>query len=316
MADLAPGMVMPNTRAYVNILAGSDGVLASVAWESIVTVWNTTTRPMEQLHCFTTDSLHLPDAFISVSDVRVVDRSKIAILVQHSRDDDGHYFTSLVVIKKGGGIWHNKIIASFDRGSLYGMNRLSSDGDWLAFMEAATEEKKVTMWRGDKNGQETVLPSLNEEYFVKDMHMKLPYLILCMNQDFVRGSGLINVYKVMTDNNAKEINADAYLVKSIGLEKEIERFISNKFFLGCDCDRDNYDNDSTVNLIEKALLLDPAVPPEKTEMRQIRMPGNNKNNMNTTSLLSVQDEGYQQGRKIKLLVKNFWNTEREEKLYS
>ena len=92
------------------------------------------------------------------------------------------------------------------------------------------------------------------------------------------------------------------------MEKEIERFISNKFFLGCDCERDNYDNDSTVNIIEKALLLDPAVPPEKTEMRQIRMPGHFCDvKMNTTSLVSVQDKMDEQGRL--LVKKNFWDTE-------
>ena len=89
VTDLAPGMVRPNTRAYVNILAGSDGVLASVAWESIVTVWSTNTSPIKQLHCFSADSLHLLDASLSwqttrVSDVHVVTRSKIAIVVKHS----------------------------------------------------------------------------------------------------------------------------------------------------------------------------------------------------------------------------------------
>ena len=133
--------------------------------------------------------------------------------------------------------------------------------------------------------------------------MKLPYLILGLTHN----SMMINVYKVMAEDNAKEINADAYLVKSIGLGNGIGRFISNKFFLGW-VDR----VPSIVNLFEKALLLDPAVPPEKTEMRQIRMPGHACGvKMNTTSLVSVQDKMDEQGRLIEQLLvkKNFWDTE-------
>ena len=89
MTALTPGMARPDNSTGFNILAGSDGVLASVAWESIVTVWSTNTSPIKQLHCFSADSLHLLDASLSgqttrVSDVHVVNRSKIAIVVKHS----------------------------------------------------------------------------------------------------------------------------------------------------------------------------------------------------------------------------------------
>ena len=66
---------------------GSDGVLASVAWASIVTVWNTTTGTIEQLHCFSSGSFHFLDTSSSgpnrVSNVQVVDRSKVVILVKY-----------------------------------------------------------------------------------------------------------------------------------------------------------------------------------------------------------------------------------------
>ena len=90
VTDLTPGMARPDNNHGIKpyLLAGGDGVLASVTWWSIVTVWCTTTSPMQQLHCFTADSLHLLDASLSgqhtrVSNVQVVDRSKIAILVKH-----------------------------------------------------------------------------------------------------------------------------------------------------------------------------------------------------------------------------------------
>ena len=49
VADLAPGEVRPNNGNYpqCTLVAGGDSVLASVAWWSIVTVWGTTTSPME-----------------------------------------------------------------------------------------------------------------------------------------------------------------------------------------------------------------------------------------------------------------------------
>ena len=75
----------------------------------------------------------------------------------------------------------------------------------------------MPQWHGDKNGQEIALPSC-EGHLVRTMSMKLPYLILVLRRPRMAG-GSINVYRVMTEDNAKEIKADAYLVKSIGLEK-------------------------------------------------------------------------------------------------
>ena len=85
------------------------------------------------------------------------------------------------------------------------------------------------------------------------------------------------------------------------MENGINRFILNKFILGFV----HYDTGpaaTTVNLFEKALLLDPTVPPEKTETRQIRMSGHLDDvNMNTTSLVSIKGKRDEQGRMIKLL---------------
>ena len=84
-------------------------------------------------------------------------------------------------------------------------------------------------------------------------------------------------------------------------------FISNKFFLGC---VQWLPNGVFVNLFESALLFHPAVPPEKLERRQIRMPGiffNFEVNMNSTSLVTVKYERDEQGKQIEQLVKrDFW----------
>lgn len=317
MTALTPGMARPDNSAGFNILAGSDGVLASVAWESIVTVWSTNTSPIKQLHCFSADSLHLLDASLSgqttrVSDVHVVTRSKIAIVVKHSDPascilhPDGPYFASLVVMEKVGSSWLDKILASFT--SDYVSNLLSSDGDVFAsFMDIYNRaaEKKVTLWHGDENGKDIVLPG--SEGHLLAVSMKLPYLILGLNQ--ARGVGLIKVYRVMTEDNPMEIKANAYLVKSIGMWMWIGgvSFISNKFFVGwVECSGD----ETIVNLFEKSVLLDPAVPPENTERRQVRMPGwPSTVKMNTTSLVSLKCERDEQGRIIWLLLKkNFWTS--------
>ena len=148
VTDLTPGMARPDNSTNLSLLAGSDGVLASVAWDSIGTVWSTTT--MEQLHCFTSDSFHLLDASSSgrtttISNVRVGDRSKIAILVAHSLHPGGPYVESLVVMKKVGSIWVNKILASFTHP--FNPKHLYFAGDWLAFMPYSTyAEKKMVAW--------------------------------------------------------------------------------------------------------------------------------------------------------------------------
>ena len=141
------------------------------------------------------------------------------------------------------------------------------------------------------------------------MSMKLPYLILGLNQASGRlRGGMINVYRVMTEENPVEINANAYLVKSIGMEKAGWRFISNDGWIGW------VGLNGIVNLFEKAMLLDPALPPEKIERRQVRMPGRpNTVKINTTSIFSVKYERDEQGRIIPLLVKrNFWKDEIDE----
>ena len=112
---------------------------------------------------------------------------------------------------------------------------------------------------------------------------------------------MFNVYRVMTEDNPMEINGNAYLVKSIDMEKSGASLISNKFFFGwVECLGEN-ESERIVNLFEKSVLLDPAVPPEKTERRQIRMPRETgRVNMNTTSLVSVKTERDEQGRRIRL----------------
>ena len=144
VADLTPGEVGPNNNSP-NLLAGGDGVLASVAWSSIVTVWSTNTSPMEQLHCFSTDSFHILDASTNfqqlpnnfptrVENVQVIDRSKIAILVKHSHQC-WPFVASLVVMKKGERIWEIQNLACFTQVHPFVNNLLSSDSDWLAFMD-------------------------------------------------------------------------------------------------------------------------------------------------------------------------------------
>ena len=73
-----------------------------------------------------------------------------------------------------------------------------------------------------------------------------------------------------------------------------------------------------VNLFEKAQILDPALPPERTERRQVRMPTARYDcdiKMNTTSLVYIKYETDEQGSDLKFLdqdqdqylVKgNFW----------
>ena len=207
-------------------------------------------------------------------------------------------------MEKVGSSWVNKILASFT--SDYVSNLLSSDGDVFAsFMDIYNRaaEKKVTLWHGDENGKDIVLPG--SEGHLLAVSMKLPYLILGLNQ--ARRVGLIKVYRVMTEDNPMEIKANAYLVKSIGMESGGVSFISNKFFLGwVECSGD----ETIVNLFEKSVLLDPAVPPENTERRQVRMPGwPSTVKMNTTSLVSLKCERDEQGRIIWLLLKkNFWTS--------
>ena len=227
VADLTPG-VRPNNSyfALFTLVAGGDGVLASVAWRSTVTVWSTNTSPMEQLHCFSTDSFHLLDASTNfqqlpdcrparVEHVQVIDRSKIAISVKHSQPS-GPFLASLVVMKKGESVWENQNLASFAQVSQFDKNFLSSDSDWLAFLDtSATEKMRVTLWRGDENGQEIVIPGC-EGLDVVTMSMELPYLMLSLHHKD-RRKNLINVYRVTADNLEK-VNANASLVKSIGIK--------------------------------------------------------------------------------------------------
>ena len=273
---------------------------------------------MEQLHCFSSGNFHLLDAssnFLqlpdcgptTVTNVQVIDRSKIAILVKHSRRS-GPFLASLVVMKKGGSIWENKNLACFTQGTQFVWNLLSSDSDWLTFLNtSSTAEKKVTLWRGNENGKEIVLQGCKG--LVKDMSMELPYLIL-LSRDHDFRMNYISVYRVTADN-LEEVNANAFMVKSIGIENYSfdcgMSFISNKFFLGC---VQWLPNGVFVNLFESALLFHPAVPPEKLERRQIRMPGiffNFEVNMNSTSLVTVKYERDEQGKQIEQLVKrDFW----------
>ena len=62
--------------------------------------------------------------------------------------------------------------------------------------------------------------------------------------------------------------------------------------------------------LEKAQILDPALPPERTERRQVSLPSARFTfdiRMNTTSLVNYNYETDEQGRDIRLLVKkNFW----------
>ena len=139
------------------------------------------------------------------------------------------------------------------------------------------------------------------------MSMELPYLILSLHHKDTR-KNLINVYRVTADNLEK-VNANAFLVKSIGMEGLLIKFISNKFFLGLVLYVAG-GQDVIVNLFEKAQILDPALPPERTERRQVRMPAARDAfdiKMNTTSLVYCKYETDEQGRDIKLLMKkNFW----------
>ena len=142
------------------------------------------------------------------------------------------------------------------------------------------------------------------------MSMELPYLILNLHHKD-RGKNLINVYRVTADNLEK-VNANASLVKSIGIKGYPMHIISNNFFLGfAHCAQGQAGGqDVIVNLFEKAQILDPAVPPERTERRQVRMPAARSAfdiKMNTTSLVYCKYETDEQGRDIKLLMKkNFW----------
>ena len=139
------------------------------------------------------------------------------------------------------------------------------------------------------------------------MSMELPYLILSLYHEGIRMKYL-NVYRVTADN-LEEVNANAFLVKSIGMEGLPIKFISNKFFLGLVLYVAG-GQDVIVNLFEKAQILDPALPPERTERRQVSLPSARFTfdiRMNTTSLVNYNYETDEQGRDIRLLVKkNFW----------
>ena len=95
-------------------MAGSDGVLA--AWSTggdVLTVWATKGQ-MEELHSFQAikclskvDSDH--GVHLRITEVKVIDQSKIALLVTQLVDQKA----SLVFLKRVEQVWEEKIVASF-----------------------------------------------------------------------------------------------------------------------------------------------------------------------------------------------------------
>ena len=95
-----------------NQVAGGKHVLAAVSSNRVLTVWSTT-REMEELHCFNAHNFRcLDDSCVLGADSNIVnfqemDQSKIAVLVVHRDCNKG----SLVFLKKGEHVWEEKIVA-------------------------------------------------------------------------------------------------------------------------------------------------------------------------------------------------------------
>ena len=122
--------------------------------------------------------------------------------------------------------------------------------------------------------------------------MYFPFFILSVCD---MGRASIKVFRLAADNEMKDINTVASLVKSIPLyDFRPTRIISNQFFFGfvSYLDRD-------VALFGKRALVDTAPETERRQINLMDRPRVNYVDMNSTSLVSIRNQRF-------VLKKDFW----------
>ena len=305
VTELAPSRGL-NWGHSNTVLAASDGILASIAWDASLTVWQIKTTSAEPVYSLIATNFRCTDASCdhqghnAMRSLPVVDGSKIAILI---KSDSGKLVSPLIITRKDGNTWQNKKLACINlEAPLYRNTTFSSDGDWLSLFlyKSAQVTQKVTLWKGDKEGQDIAIPGQNYDDILS---LKFPFLVFLAHQMSTSDSALINVHKLT--NEKGELAPDAALVKSIDLGRGTFRHgpLSNKFFLGV-----KSDNCTVLNLLEMKQLVDPSVLPEEIERRRLEVCSWNTK-INTTSLVSLKCGRDEHGRgPIFLVVGDFWMT--------
>ena len=308
VTELAPSRGL-NWGHSNTVLAASDGILASIAWDASLTVWQINTASAEPVYSLNATDFRCTDASCDhqgqnvVTSLHVVDGSKIIILI---KTNSWKLVSPLVITRKDGNTWQNKKLACINlEAPLYRNTTFSSDGDWLSLFlyKSAQVTQKVTLWKGDKEGQDIAIPGQNYDDILS---LKFPSLVFLAHPMSTSDSALINVYKLT--NEKGELAPDAALVKSIDLGRGIfpHGHISNKFFLGVKGSAS--DNRTVLNLLEKKQLLDPSFLPEEIERRRLEVSSWNTK-INTTSLVSLKrgKEEHDRGANF-LVVGDFWMT--------
>ena len=120
-----------------------------------------------------------------MTSLHVVDGSKIAILIE---SNSGRLVSPLVITRKDGNTWQNKKFACINlEAPLYRNNPFSSDGEWLALFlhKSAQVTQKVTLWKGDKEGQDIAIPG---QKYDDILSLKFPFLVFLAHPMSTAGS--------------------------------------------------------------------------------------------------------------------------------
>ena len=177
VTELAPSRRLRSGHSNT-VLAASDGILASIAWYAVLTVWQITTISAEPVY-------NLHQGHNVMTSLHVVDGSKIAILIE---SNSGRLVSPLVITRKDGNTWQNKKFACINlEAPLYRNNPFSSDGEWLALFlhKSAQVTQKVTLWKGDKEGQDIAIPGPKYDDILS---LKFPFLVFLAHSMSTAGS--------------------------------------------------------------------------------------------------------------------------------
>ena len=308
VTELAPSRRL-NSGHSDTVLAASDGILASITWDASLTVWQINTTPAEPVYSLIATDFRCTDASCDhqghnvMRSLHVVDGSKIAILIG---SNSGKLASPLVITRNDGNSWQSKKLACINlEAPLFTNNHFSSDGEWLAlFLHKYAPSQKVTLWKGENEGQDIAIPGQN---YGDILSLKFPFLVFLAQPMSTSDSALINVYKLT--NEKGELAPNAALVKSIDMGRGIFRHchISNKFFLGVTGLTSDWR--PVLNLLEKKQLHDSSVLPEEIERRRLEVCSWNTK-INTTSLVSVKSGRAEHGIGANfLVVGDFWMTD-------
>ena len=244
-----------------------------------------------------------------IRSVRVVDHSKVAILVYNLEVKERYLWiyspkVSLILLEKVNCRWENKNLGCFP--DVHSCS-LATDCTWLALLVG--QHKKIKLWRGNESQQDIFLTESDGKLVKSEvgLFIETPHIILSIPMGF---SALIKVYK-MEANLLHLVRSFRFGIDWTGLvcrqpDCQSLRPIGNKFCLGF-VETHHGEKATIVHLFEKRKLFAAGLSPDETE-RRIEVEGFPVaiNSYCLLSFYSKEEEIEQEVARMGLMKKDFW----------